>query len=65
MQFPDTLVALVLCVAGPAKLPELGKGLGKTFKSFKSAANEFEKELKDAVAEDEPKKEEKRDDEKK
>lgn len=26
------------CVAGPSKLPEVGKGLGKTFKSFQTAA---------------------------
>lgn len=31
---------------GPSKLPELGKELGKTAKSFKEAAREFETELK-------------------
>jgi Sec-independent protein translocase protein TatA len=31
----------------------LGKGLGKTVKSFQSAAKEFEKELKDAVGDGE------------
>ena len=31
---------------GPSKLPELGKSLGKTVKSFQSAANEFNEELK-------------------
>ena len=39
--------------AGPSKLPEIGKGLGKTVKSFQSAAKEFEKELKEAAAPDE------------
>jgi hypothetical protein len=29
---------LLLCSAGPSKLPEVGKGLGKTFKSFQTAA---------------------------
>lgn len=32
---------------GPSKLPELGKSLGKTVKSFQAAANEFQNELKD------------------
>ena len=36
-----------------SKLPELGKGLGKTVKSFQSAAKEFETELKAAAAPDE------------
>lgn len=31
---------------GPSKLPSLGKELGKTAKSFQTAAKEFEKELK-------------------
>ena len=34
---------------GPSKLPELGKSLGKTVKSFQSAANEFNEELKKEV----------------
>ena len=34
---------------GPSKLPELGKSLGKTVKSFQSAANEFNDELKKEV----------------
>ena len=32
---------------GPSKLPELGKSLGKTVKSFQAAANEFQDELKE------------------
>jgi|TARA_X000000368_G_scaffold315466_1_gene252944 sec-independent protein translocase protein TatA len=36
---------------GPSKLPELGKSLGKTVKSFQSAANEFNEELKKEVDE--------------
>lgn len=39
-------------IAGPSKLPELGKGLGKTAKSFQSAAKEFEKELKEEMKDD-------------
>jgi sec-independent protein translocase protein TatA len=43
---------------GPSKLPELGKSLGKTVKSFQSAANEFNEELKKEVDEQKPKGEE-------
>ena len=32
---------------GPSKLPELGKSLGKTVKSFQAAATEFSDELKE------------------
>ena len=39
---------------GPSKLPELGKSLGKTVKSFQSAANEFNEELKKEVDEPQP-----------
>lgn len=35
------------------------KGLGKGVKSFKEGMNEVEKEVQDAVKEDDPKKEEK------
>ena len=38
---------------GPSKLPELGKSSGKTVKSFQSAANEFNEELKKEVKEGE------------
>jgi Sec-independent protein translocase protein TatA len=37
---------------GPSKLPSLGKELGKTAKSFQTAAKEFEKELKSAAEEE-------------
>ena len=36
---------------GPSKLPSLGKELGKTAKSFQTAAKEFEKELKTGAEE--------------
>jgi sec-independent protein translocase protein TatA len=49
-------VALIAGVAalifGPSKLPELGKSLGKTVKSFQTAASEFNEELKAGMAED-------------
>lgn len=46
------IAGVAVLVFGPSKLPELGKGLGKTVKSFQSAAKEFETELKAATAED-------------
>ena len=53
------IVLLVVLLFGGKKIPELMKGLGKGVKSFKEGMNEVEKEVKDAVKEDEPKKEEK------
>eukprot|EP00798_Chlamydomonas_sp_ICE-L_P028853 gene28853-32040_t len=46
------IAGVAALVFGPSKLPELGRGLGKTMKSFQTAAKEFETELK-AGAEDE------------
>jgi len=45
--------ALALLVFGPKRLPELGRTLGKTLKGFQSATNEFEKEIKKAMEEEE------------
>eukprot|EP00238_Polyblepharides_amylifera_P000868 CAMPEP_0196572610 /NCGR_PEP_ID=MMETSP1081-20130531/2623_1 /TAXON_ID=36882 /ORGANISM="Pyramimonas amylifera, Strain CCMP720" /LENGTH=80 /DNA_ID=CAMNT_0041889975 /DNA_START=293 /DNA_END=535 /DNA_ORIENTATION=+ len=36
---------------GPSKLPELGRGLGKTVKSFQAAAEEFKEEVNAAATE--------------
>lgn len=47
------IAGVVALIYGPSKLPELGKGLGKTAKSFQTAAKEFEKELKEELKEDE------------
>ena len=49
------IAGVAALVFGPSKLPELGKGLGKTINSFQNAAEEFKSELKSAT-EDEPKK---------
>uniref|UniRef100_A0A7S0MPT5 Sec-independent protein translocase protein TatA n=1 Tax=Pyramimonas obovata TaxID=1411642 RepID=A0A7S0MPT5_9CHLO len=58
---PEILVIGVVAavVFGPSKLPELGRGLGKTVKSFQGAAEEFKEELNNAATEDgeEPKEE--------
>ncbi len=53
------IVLLVVLLFGGKKIPELMKGLGKGVKSFKEGMNEVEKEVTDAVKEDDPKKEEK------
>ncbi|MEE3466448.1 MAG: twin-arginine translocase TatA/TatE family subunit [Candidatus Cryptobacteroides sp.] len=53
------IVLLVVLLFGGKKIPELMKGLGKGVKSFKEGMNEVEKEVQDAVKEDNPKKEEK------
>lgn len=46
------IAGVAALIFGPSKLPELGKGLGKTVKSFQNAAKEFETELKAATADD-------------
>lgn len=53
---PEIVVigGVVALLFGPSKLPELGKSLGKTVKSFQSAANEFNEELKKEVDEQKP-----------
>ncbi len=53
------IVLLVVLLFGGKKIPELMKGLGKGVKSFKEGMNEVEKEVQDAVKEDDSKKEEK------
>lgn len=40
------IAGVAALIFGPSKLPELGKGLGKTVKSFQDAASEFNTELK-------------------
>ncbi|XP_062002712.1 sec-independent protein translocase protein TATA, chloroplastic [Rosa rugosa] len=40
------IAGVAALVFGPKKLPEVGKSLGKTIKSFQQAAKEFETELK-------------------
>ena len=55
---PEVTVILILAllIFGPKKLPELGKQLGKTLKSLKKAANEFQNEI-DQVMNEEDKEE--------
>ncbi|KAF5739540.1 hypothetical protein HS088_TW12G00746 [Tripterygium wilfordii] len=40
------IVGVAALVFGPKKLPEVGRSIGKTVKSFQQAAKEFETELK-------------------
>ena len=40
------IAAIGLLVFGPKRLPELGKTLGRTLKSFQSASSEFEREFR-------------------
>lgn len=48
------IAGVAALIFGPSKLPELGKGLGTTVKSFQNAAKEFETELKAGMAGDKP-----------
>ncbi|CAI5502934.1 unnamed protein product, partial [Closterium sp. Naga37s-1] len=51
---PELLVigGVALVLFGPKKLPEVGKGLGKTVKGFQDAAKEFQSELKAELKDD-------------
>ncbi|KAI5075415.1 hypothetical protein GOP47_0009491 [Adiantum capillus-veneris] len=40
------IAGVAALIFGPKKLPEIGKSLGKTVKSFQQAAKEFESEVK-------------------
>ena len=50
---PEVTVILILAliIFGPKKLPELGKQLGKTLKSLKTASNEFQNEIEKVMNE--------------
>ena len=47
------IAGLALVIFGPKRLPELGRSLGKTLKGLQSASTEFEREIKNAMEEDE------------
>lgn len=51
---------IALLIFGPKKLPDLGHGLGKAIRDFKSAMSEPEQPAKDEKAKDEKAKEEKK-----
>lgn len=50
------IVLAALIFFGPARLPELGKSLGKGIQEFKKAGRELTDSVKDAVSDDEGKK---------
>jgi len=45
------ILAVVLIIFGPGKLPEVGKSLGKTIKEFRKASTETAEQLEEAVKE--------------
>lgn len=40
------IFVIALLIFGPKKLPEIGRSLGKTLRSFQNASNEFQEEFK-------------------
>jgi len=50
----------LLIFFGPSKLPELGKALGKGIQEFKKASRELTDSVKDDIAEDKDKKDDKK-----
>jgi len=47
------IAGLALVIFGPKRLPELGRTIGKTLKGLQSASTEFEREIKNAMTEEE------------
>ncbi|HBI27169.1 MAG TPA: twin-arginine translocase TatA/TatE family subunit [Peptococcaceae bacterium] len=45
------VLAVVLIIFGPGKLPDVGKSLGKTIKEFRNATKEPIEEVEDIVKE--------------
>ena len=43
------LLAIVLIIFGPSKLPQLGSAVGKTMKEFRKATDDVQGEIKNAV----------------
>ena len=54
------IAIIALLIFGPKKLPDLGSGLGKAIRDFKSAMSEPEQPAKDEKAKDEKAKDEKK-----
>ena len=51
------IAGLALLIFGPKRLPELGRTIGKTLKGLQNASTEFEREIKNAMTDDESTKE--------
>jgi len=45
------ILVIVLIIFGAGKLPEIGSGIGKAIKNFKSATNETEIKDKESIEE--------------
>jgi len=52
------VLAIVLIIFGPGKLPDVGKSLGKTIREFRKASSEVTEQVEAAVKEPEPEKSE-------
>lgn len=52
MGVPELVLILVigLLIFGPAKLPELGKSIGKGINEFKRASREMKEELSESIS---------------
>lgn len=55
--FGELIVILVLALVifGPAKLPEIGRSMGKAINEFKNASKEVTDEIKKTINDDENK----------
>ena len=47
------ILVIVLIIFGAGKLPEIGSGIGKAIKNFKSATNDNEKKDHDSIEDNE------------
>jgi sec-independent protein translocase protein TatA len=48
------ILAIVLIVYGPGKLPEVGGAIGKAFREFRRASSDLQDEIKRGTATSEP-----------
>jgi TatA/E family protein of Tat protein translocase len=58
------ILVIALIVFGPDKLPQIGRDLGKTFRSFKKAASDLSAEMSKEMKDLEEKGQERKDDSK-
>lgn len=49
------ILVIALIIFGPAKLPEIGRAIGKGLREFKSAAKDITSSTQDNDSEEEPK----------
>jgi len=48
------LLAIILIIFGPGKLPDLGGAIGRGIREFQKSSSQITEEVKNAVAEREP-----------